>query len=214
MARPRRPRRRWIGGACRRVHAPVGGRRVGHHPSHVGSGRATVDGHAQRLSSRAPRQSVLGVSPCGRQRVGPPDGSLRRAGRGVERRAVDEPAVVPQAAHHLPPPRARPDVGSAAAAAVRRHRRALEARFAPPFYRRALTLTPSEATRDDLLGLGFRADRVVAVNNGVDPMFQTGGTRSAIATGALRRQAGAGEAAGRADRGSCRRPTTRARPAG
>jgi glycosyltransferase involved in cell wall biosynthesis len=56
--------------------------------------------------------------------------------------------------------------------------RALEARFAPPFYRRTLTLTPSEATRDDLLGLGFRADRVVAVNNGVDPMFQPGGHRS------------------------------------
>ncbi|HEY0521453.1 MAG TPA: glycosyltransferase family 4 protein [Ilumatobacteraceae bacterium] len=57
--------------------------------------------------------------------------------------------------------------------------RALEARFAPPFYRRSLTLTPSEATRDDLLGLGFRADRVVAVNNGVDPMFQPGGHRNA-----------------------------------
>ncbi len=57
--------------------------------------------------------------------------------------------------------------------------RALEARFAPPFYRRTLTLTPSEATRDDLLGLGFRADRVVAVNNGVDPMFHPGDGRSA-----------------------------------
>ncbi len=56
--------------------------------------------------------------------------------------------------------------------------RALEAQFAPPFYRRTLTLTPSDATRDDLLGLGFRPDRVVAVNNGVDPMFTTGGTRS------------------------------------
>ena len=29
--------------------------------------------------------------------------------------------------------------------------RALEARLAPPFYRRTLTLTPSDATRDDLL---------------------------------------------------------------
>jgi glycosyltransferase involved in cell wall biosynthesis len=58
--------------------------------------------------------------------------------------------------------------------------RALEARFAPPFYRRTLTLTPSEATREDLLGLGFRSDRVVAVNNGVDPMFQPGGQRSAL----------------------------------
>jgi glycosyltransferase involved in cell wall biosynthesis len=56
--------------------------------------------------------------------------------------------------------------------------RALEARFAPRFYRRSLTLTPSDATRDDLLGLGFRPDRVVAVNNGVDPMFQPGGQRS------------------------------------
>ena len=58
--------------------------------------------------------------------------------------------------------------------------RAMEARFAPPFYRRTLTLTPSEATRDDLLGLGFHADCVVAVNNGVDPMFQPGGQRSAV----------------------------------
>ena len=30
--------------------------------------------------------------------------------------------------------------------------RAMEARFAPPFYRRSLTLTPSEATRDRSLG--------------------------------------------------------------
>jgi glycosyltransferase involved in cell wall biosynthesis len=58
--------------------------------------------------------------------------------------------------------------------------RALEARFAPPFYRRTLTLTPSEATREDLLGLGFRSDRVVAVNNGVDPVFQPGGKRCAV----------------------------------
>ena len=56
--------------------------------------------------------------------------------------------------------------------------RALEARLAPPFYRRTLTLTPSEATRLDLLGLGFRPDRVIAVNNGVDRQFQPGGQRS------------------------------------
>ncbi|MGZ4792179.1 MAG: glycosyltransferase family 4 protein [Ilumatobacteraceae bacterium] len=56
--------------------------------------------------------------------------------------------------------------------------RALEARLAPPFYRRTLTLTPSEATRLDLLGLGFRPDHVIAVNNGVDPQFQPGGQRS------------------------------------
>ena len=56
--------------------------------------------------------------------------------------------------------------------------RALEARFAPPFYRRTMTLTPSEATRHDLLGLGFRPDHVIAVNNGVDERFQPGGRRS------------------------------------
>jgi glycosyltransferase involved in cell wall biosynthesis len=52
--------------------------------------------------------------------------------------------------------------------------RALEARIAPPFYRRGLTVTPSTATRDELLDLGFRADRVVAVDNGVDPFFRPG----------------------------------------
>lgn len=60
--------------------------------------------------------------------------------------------------------------------------RALEARLAPPFYRSALTLTPSESTRLDLLDLGFRADRVIAVNNGVDPVFQPGPNRAAVPT--------------------------------
>ncbi len=52
--------------------------------------------------------------------------------------------------------------------------RAVEARLAPPFYRRTLTLTPSNATRDELLHLGFRPDRVVAVNNGVEEEFVPG----------------------------------------
>jgi glycosyltransferase involved in cell wall biosynthesis len=56
--------------------------------------------------------------------------------------------------------------------------RALEARLAPPFYRRTMTLTPSESTRIDLLALGFRPNHVVAVNNGVDEFFQPGGQRS------------------------------------
>jgi glycosyltransferase involved in cell wall biosynthesis len=55
--------------------------------------------------------------------------------------------------------------------------RAMEARLAPPFYRRGLTVTPSEATRQQLLGLGFRAERVVAVNNGVDEVFTPDGHR-------------------------------------
>jgi glycosyltransferase involved in cell wall biosynthesis len=60
--------------------------------------------------------------------------------------------------------------------------RALEARIAPPFYRRTATITPSEATREELLELGFPAQRVTAVNNGVDEMFQPGGTRAATPT--------------------------------
>lgn len=56
--------------------------------------------------------------------------------------------------------------------------RVLEARVAPPFYRRGLTVTPSDATREELLELGFRPDRVVAVPNGVDPFFTPGGTRT------------------------------------
>lgn len=56
--------------------------------------------------------------------------------------------------------------------------RALEARLAPPFYRSSLTVTPSTATREELLELGFRPDRVVAVDNGVDPFFRPGEAKS------------------------------------
>ena len=59
-----------------------------------------------------------------------------------------------------------------------------------------MTLTPSEATRLDLLGLGFHADQVVAVNNGVDEMFQPGGRPLAITARGVRRSARAGEAPG------------------
>jgi glycosyltransferase involved in cell wall biosynthesis len=57
--------------------------------------------------------------------------------------------------------------------------RFLEARFAPPFYRRGETVTPSEATREELIELGFRPERVTAVDNGVDPFFTPGGRRAA-----------------------------------
>ena len=56
--------------------------------------------------------------------------------------------------------------------------RLLEARLAPPFYRRTHTVTPSEATREELIELGFRPDLVTAVDNGVDPYFSPGGDRS------------------------------------
>ena len=56
--------------------------------------------------------------------------------------------------------------------------RTLEARLAPPFYRRGLTATPSDATRDELLELGFHPDRVTAIPNGTDPKFSPGGSKT------------------------------------
>ena len=56
--------------------------------------------------------------------------------------------------------------------------RVLETRLAPPFYRRGTTVTPSDATRDELLEIGFRSENVVAVPNGTDPRFSPGGTRT------------------------------------
>jgi glycosyltransferase involved in cell wall biosynthesis len=56
--------------------------------------------------------------------------------------------------------------------------RALEARIAPPVYRRGATVTPSESTREELLELGFRPDRVTAVPNGVEEYFTPGGRRA------------------------------------
>ncbi|HEY4333209.1 MAG TPA: glycosyltransferase family 4 protein, partial [Ilumatobacteraceae bacterium] len=57
--------------------------------------------------------------------------------------------------------------------------RLMETRLAPPLYRHTRTLTPSDATRDELIALGFRRDLVTAVPNGVDAFFQPGGVRSA-----------------------------------
>jgi glycosyltransferase involved in cell wall biosynthesis len=55
--------------------------------------------------------------------------------------------------------------------------RLLEARIAPPFYRRTRTVTPSEATREELVRLGFRPELVTSVDNGTDPFFSPGGER-------------------------------------
>ena len=67
--------------------------------------------------------------------------------------------------------------------------RLLEARVAPPFYRRTRTVTPSEATREELLRLGFRSHLVTAVDNGTDPYFSPGDARwpdpTVIAVGRL-----------------------------
>ena len=67
--------------------------------------------------------------------------------------------------------------------------RFLEARIAPPFYRRGLTVTGAETSREELLEIGFRPDRVIAVPYGVDPRFSPGGTKteqpSVVAVGRL-----------------------------
>lgn len=67
--------------------------------------------------------------------------------------------------------------------------RLLEARIAPPLYRRGLTVTPSDATRDELLEIGFLPDRVLAYPNGVDEFFVPGHSKtpypSVVAVGRL-----------------------------
>ena len=57
--------------------------------------------------------------------------------------------------------------------------RVLEARLAPPFYRRTQMVTPSDATREELLELGFRPERVLAVPNGVSEQFVPAGPSAA-----------------------------------
>ena len=52
--------------------------------------------------------------------------------------------------------------------------------MAPPFYRGGATVTPSESTREALLELGFRPDRVTAVPNGVEEYFTPGDERSSL----------------------------------
>jgi glycosyltransferase involved in cell wall biosynthesis len=59
--------------------------------------------------------------------------------------------------------------------------RVLEARLAPPFYRRTQMVTPSDATREELIELGFHPERVLAVPNGVSETFSPAGDHAAIA---------------------------------
>ena len=122
LARPRRPRRRWVRGACRSLHAAVGGRRPRRPAPHVGRCRDPGDSPSQRLRRRSPREPVLGLPAHGRRRADPPDGPLRRSRRDLERRAVVLAGLVPPATHHDRPPRARTDVGPDPAAAARRAR--------------------------------------------------------------------------------------------
>jgi glycosyltransferase involved in cell wall biosynthesis len=60
--------------------------------------------------------------------------------------------------------------------------RHLERTIAPPFYRRSLTMTGSACTRDELVEIGFRADRVAVVEYGVEPVYSPGGRRAETPT--------------------------------
>lgn len=52
---------------------------------------------------------------------------------------------------------------------------ALEERWAPPFYKDTLVVTPSESSRDDILErLGLEPDRVRVVHNGIGTQFVPG----------------------------------------
>lgn len=54
----------------------------------------------------------------------------------------------------------------------------VEARLAPPIYRRTRIVTLSSSSKRELVdSLGFRADRVSVVPPGIDPRFSPGGTR-------------------------------------
>jgi glycosyltransferase involved in cell wall biosynthesis len=57
----------------------------------------------------------------------------------------------------------------------------VEARLAPPLYRRTPVVTLSESARRELVSaLGFRRDRVHVVSPGVDARFSPGGMRSPV----------------------------------
>ena len=162
LARPRRSRRRRVGGPRRRVHAAVGGGRARRRPPHVGCRRrAAGPGTAPRLR-RDPPGSRYSVFP----RAAAPSCSggwgAPTPRRGVERRAVVLAGLVPPAAPDDRPPRPRPDVGPDDAAAAGRRSGAPGGAAGAAVLPARPTVTPSEATREELLELGFRPDRVTA----------------------------------------------------
>ena len=67
--------------------------------------------------------------------------------------------------------------------------RGLETRVAPVFYRSTSIVTPSDATRAELIALGFSGDSVTSIPNGHDPRFTPGGEKtsspSIVAVGRL-----------------------------
>ena len=56
--------------------------------------------------------------------------------------------------------------------------RALETKFAPPFYRRTPTVTTSDDTQQELIELGWKPNLVTTGPVGVDVFFSPGGTKT------------------------------------
>lgn len=57
----------------------------------------------------------------------------------------------------------------------------IEERWAPPFYRDTLVVTPSESSRDDIIErLGLQADRVRVVHNGIGARFVPGADPTSV----------------------------------
>ena len=60
--------------------------------------------------------------------------------------------------------------------------RVMEARLAPPFYRRTQMVALSDGTRDEIRELGISEERISCVLPGVDAFFQPGADKAAVPT--------------------------------
>ena len=90
--------------------------------------------------------------------------------------------------------------------------RVLEARLAPPFYRRGLTVTPSDATREELLELGLPPRSRARRSPTAPTRCSSRGAQDGQPVDRRGRAAGAREAIRAADRLGRHRPPCRARP--
>ena len=202
LARPRRPRRRRLRAARRRVHAPLGGGRAGDRPPHVGRGRAcrpTARRHGYDVVRRGSRYTVFPRTAVAELagRMGRSD-ALVEVWNGVPwfspvwyRRphmTILHHVHGPMWDQIMPPPLA----GAG---------RLLEARLAPPFYRRTLTVTPSEATREELHRARVPARAGHGRRQRRRPVLLARRRSLAAPDGRRRRPPGAGEALRAAARG-------------
>ena len=166
---------------------------------------------AQRLRRDPPREPVLGVPTDDRRRDRPDDGSLRRLveiWNGVPWFSpvwCRTPRIT--ILHHVHGPmwdQILPGPLAVVRAGARGSPRTAVLPSGPDGRR------PSDATRDELLELGFQPDRVTAIPNGTDPKFTPGGSKTREPVDPRRRATRAGEALRAADRLGRRRPARRA----